>query len=155
MRAWLRIFLVGLGLWVATVAVTFLTGNPNLIPTLVLTGSFLVPVTFVAWAFQRRETTEVTPALILNTFITGGALGVIGASVLESYLLHPSAGLFVGVGFIEEGVKLAALAFLTRRLVVNPNATAWFSARRSASASPPSSRPATRSQRCSRSTASP
>jgi fatty acid desaturase len=61
-RSWLRIFLVGLVLWVATVLVTFLTGNPNLIPTLVLLGSFLVPVTFVAWAFDRRETGELTPA---------------------------------------------------------------------------------------------
>ena len=42
-------WLVGLVLWLATVVVTFLTGNPNLIPTLVLLGSFLVPVTFVAW----------------------------------------------------------------------------------------------------------
>jgi hypothetical protein len=33
---------VGLALWIATVVVTFLTGNPNLIPTMVLTGSFLV-----------------------------------------------------------------------------------------------------------------
>jgi hypothetical protein len=44
-------FTVGLGLWVAAVVVTFLTGNPNPIPTVVLLGSFLVPVTFVMWAF--------------------------------------------------------------------------------------------------------
>nr|BFE70009.1 hypothetical protein GCM10020092_033100 [Actinoplanes digitatis] len=53
-RMWLRIFLVGMALWTATVVVIFLTGNLNLIPTLVLLGSFLVPVTFVAWAFERR-----------------------------------------------------------------------------------------------------
>jgi hypothetical protein len=50
-RIWLRIFLTGLVLWTLTVVVTFVTGNPNLIPTLVLLGSFLVPVSFVAWAF--------------------------------------------------------------------------------------------------------
>jgi hypothetical protein len=37
-------------LWVLTVAVTFATGNPNLIPTLVLLGGFLVPMSFVVWA---------------------------------------------------------------------------------------------------------
>jgi hypothetical protein len=41
---------------------------------------------------------------------------VLGASVLESYLLRPSPLLFVGVGLIEEAVKLTALALLTRHL---------------------------------------
>ncbi|MGC9670771.1 PrsW family intramembrane metalloprotease [Planosporangium sp. 12N6] len=115
-RPWLRILFYGLALWLLTVAVTFLTGNPNLVPTLVLLGSFLVPVTFVAWAFERRDTGEITTELIFNTFVTGGVLGVLAASLLESYLLHPSPGLFIGVGLIEEGVKLVALAWLTRQL---------------------------------------
>jgi len=116
-RLWLRTFLTGLALWVATVVVIFLTANPNLIPTLVLLGSFLVPVTFVTWAFERRDTGELSAGLVFSTFVTGGVLGVLGASVLESYLLHPSPYLFVGVGLIEEAVKLAALALLTRHLV--------------------------------------
>lgn len=115
-RTWLRIFLTGLALWLLTVVVTFLTGNPNLVPTLVLLGSFLVPVTFVVWAFGRRHSGEVTAELLFSTFVTGGVLGVLAASLLESYLLHPSAWLFLGVGLIEEAVKLLALAFLTRRL---------------------------------------
>ncbi|BCJ41282.1 hypothetical protein GCM10010168_89580 [Actinoplanes ianthinogenes] len=115
-RTWLRIFLVGLALWLVTVVVTFLTGNANLIPTLVLLGSFLVPVTFVAWAFERRDTGELTAGLVLSTFLTGGVLGVLGASVLEAYLLYPSPWLFLGVGLIEEAVKLVALIVLTRHL---------------------------------------
>jgi RsiW-degrading membrane proteinase PrsW (M82 family) len=117
-RPWLRIFLSGLVLWVLTVVVTFVTGNPNLVPTLVLLGSFLVPVTFVFWAFERRDTGEIDAPLILNTFISGGVLGVLAASLLETYLLHPSPWMFLGVGLIEEGVKLAALAWLTRKLAV-------------------------------------
>jgi RsiW-degrading membrane proteinase PrsW (M82 family) len=117
-RHWLRIFLGGLALWIATVVVTFLTGNPNLVPTLVLLGSFLVPVTFVAWAFARRDTGEVSAALIFNTFLAGGVLGVLGASVLETYLLRPSPWLFAGVGLIEEAAKLVVLAVLTRHLAV-------------------------------------
>jgi RsiW-degrading membrane proteinase PrsW (M82 family) len=115
-RPWLRMFLVGLVLWIATVFVTLLTGNPNLIPTLVLLGSFLVPVTFVAWAFERRETGELTATLVFSTFVTGGVLGVLAASVLEAYLLHPSPWLFFGVGLIEEAAKLGALMVLTRNL---------------------------------------
>ncbi|MFG3689328.1 PrsW family intramembrane metalloprotease [Micromonospora sp. NPDC047740] len=117
-RPWLRIFLVGLALWLATVVVTFLTGNPALVPTLVLLGSFLVPVTFVVWAFGRRETGELTPGLILSTFLAGGVIGVLAASLLESYLLRPSWWLFLGVGLIEEAVKLGVLAFLTRHMHV-------------------------------------
>jgi RsiW-degrading membrane proteinase PrsW (M82 family) len=105
-------------LWLAAVVATFWTGNPNLIPTVVLLGSFLVPVTFVVWAWQRRETGELTTSLLFSTFVTGGVLGVIGASVLETYLLRPSWWLFLGVGLIEEACKLFALAFLTRHLAV-------------------------------------
>lgn len=115
-RPWVRVFLTGLVLWILTVVVTFATGNPNLIPTLVLLGSFLVPVTFVVWAFGRRHSGEVTAELLFTTFITGGVLGVLSASLLETYLLHPSPGLFLGVGLIEEAAKLVVLAFLTRRL---------------------------------------
>jgi RsiW-degrading membrane proteinase PrsW (M82 family) len=117
-RPWLRVFLSGLALWLLTVVVTFVTGNPTLVPTLVLLGSFLVPVTFVFWAFERRDTGEIDAPLILNTFISGGVLGVLAASLLESYLLHPSPWMFFGVGLIEEGVKLAALAWLTRHLAI-------------------------------------
>ena len=111
-------FGVGLFLWVLSAVVTYLTGNPNLIPTLVLLGSFLVPVTFVAWAFERRDSGELTADLVFRTFLVGGVLGVLGASVLETYLLYPSPWLYGGVGLIEEAVKLAALAVLTRRLTV-------------------------------------
>ncbi|HEY0447809.1 PrsW family intramembrane metalloprotease [Actinophytocola sp.] len=117
-RGWLRIFGIGLVLWVLSAVATYLTGNANLIPTLVLLGSFLVPVTFVAWAFEQRESGEITAELVFRTFLVGGVLGVLGASVLETYLLYPSIWLYVGVGLIEEAVKLVALALLTRRLAV-------------------------------------
>lgn len=117
-RIWARMFGTGLVLWLLTVVVTYLTANPNLVPTLVLLGAFLVPVSFVAWAFEQRATGEVTAALLFQTFVVGGVLGVLAASLLESYLLHPSVLLFLGVGLIEEAVKLAALAVLTRGLRV-------------------------------------
>ncbi|HWO59923.1 MAG TPA: PrsW family glutamic-type intramembrane protease [Umezawaea sp.] len=115
---WRRMFLAGLVLWLLTAGVTYLTGNPLLIPTLVLLGSFLVPVTFVAWAFARRDSGEITAELVFGTFVVGGVLGVLGASALEAYLLIPSVWMYVGVGLIEEAVKLGALALLTRHLAV-------------------------------------
>jgi RsiW-degrading membrane proteinase PrsW (M82 family) len=115
-RAWVRIFFGGLGLWLATVVVTFLTGNANLVPTLIMLGSFLVPVTFVAYAFEHRASNTLTEQTIFVGFVYGGVLGVLGASLLESYLLGKSIASYLGVGLIEEGVKLAALWLIARRL---------------------------------------
>jgi RsiW-degrading membrane proteinase PrsW (M82 family) len=115
-RVYARILFGGLVLWVATILVVLLTRNANLIPTLILLGSFLVPVSFVAWAFERWRDEHLTTDLIIQAFAVGGLLGVLGASVLESYLLRPSPMLFVGVGLIEEGVKLAALIFVARHM---------------------------------------
>ena len=109
-------FLGGLGLWVAAVVVTFVTQNVNLVPTIILLGSFLVPVTFVAYAFGRAGQV-VTAQRILAAFVYGGVLGVLGASLLEAeFLTQPSLPALVGVGLIEEAVKLAALWLLARRL---------------------------------------
>jgi protease PrsW len=49
-------------------------------------------------------------------FVVGGVLGVLAASLAESYLLRPSWWMFFGVGFIEEAAKLVALAFCARHL---------------------------------------
>ncbi|HEV2918576.1 MAG TPA: PrsW family glutamic-type intramembrane protease, partial [Actinomycetota bacterium] len=109
-------FLGGLGLWVATVVVTFATGNANLVPTIILLGSFLVPVAFVTYAFGHADAV-VTAQRIFTAFVYGGVLGVLGASVLEAaFLRQPSGPAYVGVGLIEEAVKLAALWLLARRL---------------------------------------
>jgi RsiW-degrading membrane proteinase PrsW (M82 family) len=114
--SWARMFLSGLVLWVATVVVTFATSNSNLVPTIILLGSFLIPVTFVVYAFGRTDGV-VTAQRIFTAFAYGGVLGVLGASILEAALLRQPSGLgYVGVGLIEEAVKLAALWALAWRL---------------------------------------
>jgi RsiW-degrading membrane proteinase PrsW (M82 family) len=114
--SWLRIFLGGLVLWSATVLVTFATGNANLVPTIILLGSFLVPVAFVTYAFGHADEV-VTAQRIFTAFVYGGVLGVLGASVVEAaFLRQPSGPAYVGVGLIEEAVKLAALWLVARRL---------------------------------------
>jgi protease PrsW len=115
-RQWLRVLVIGLLLWVASVAVTFWTGNTNLVPTVILLGSFLVPVAFASYAFGRADQV-VTPQRIFAAFVYGGVLGVLGASVLEAaFLKQPSVATYLGVGLVEEAVKLAALWLLAWRL---------------------------------------
>jgi RsiW-degrading membrane proteinase PrsW (M82 family) len=111
-RQWLRVFVVGLLLWVASVVVTFVTDNTNLVPTVILLGSFLVPVAFATYAFGRADQV-VTAQRIFTAFVYGGVLGVLGASVLEAaFLKQPSVATYLGVGLVEEAVKLAALWLL-------------------------------------------
>lgn len=115
-NTWAMIFATGLTLWVTSVVVTLLAANANLVPTLILLGSFLVPVTFVTWAFERWKDEHVTAELIIRAFFVGGLMGVLGTAVLEAYLLTPSPALFLGVGLIEEAVKAVALVLITRHL---------------------------------------
>src|SRR5260221_9224466 len=81
-HAWLRVFATGLLLWVASVVVTALTGNTNLIPTIVLLGNFLVPVTAVVWYMDHYLDQIISPQRVLYAFLVGVVLGVLGASIL-------------------------------------------------------------------------
>src|ERR671923_1799780 len=73
--SWVRIFVGGLTLWSATVLVTFATRNSNLVPTIILLGSFLVPVAFVTYAFGHADQV-VTAQRIFTAFVSGGAPGL-------------------------------------------------------------------------------
>jgi RsiW-degrading membrane proteinase PrsW (M82 family) len=115
-HTWPRILGLGLVLWLACLVTIYATRNVALVPSLILLGSFLVPVTFAAWAFETWRDEDVTTELIVTAFVVGGLLGALGASALEAYLLQPSPLLFVGVGLIEEAAKLAALLLVTRRM---------------------------------------
>jgi RsiW-degrading membrane proteinase PrsW (M82 family) len=108
-----RIFVVGLVMWLATVVVAFATANSNLIPTIILLGSFLTPITFVTYALGRADEV-ITAQRIFSAFIYGGLLVVLGTSILESAFLRQQFGpIYLGVGLIEEG---AVLWLLARRL---------------------------------------
>jgi RsiW-degrading membrane proteinase PrsW (M82 family) len=112
---WWKTLLSGFGLWVLTIAVTVITSNSNLIPTLILVGSFLVPFCVVLFVIERLTGT-VTPMHAVMLFFIGGICGVLGASLLEANL-HPSLLLYVVVGLIEEFVKAIILVVATRLTV--------------------------------------
>lgn len=122
--SWLKVLLIGLVLFIITTIVMFLTSNPNLYPTVILIGNFLVPVTFVAFLYNHRHLSTLRLESVAICFVVGGILGVLGASILESLLLpktgNPNKGIPLGsgllVGFIEEGCKIVALMILARRL---------------------------------------
>ena len=114
--SWPSVLSTGLILWTASVVVTAFTGNLNMIPTVVLLGSFLVPVTAIVWYLDHYQSLQVTPRVIFSAFIVGGILGVLAASVFESWLRSETIPIYVAVGLIEEFAKLLALLFISRRL---------------------------------------
>src|SRR5947209_11412996 len=107
--SWLHVLFTGIVLFVVSAAVMFLTSNPNLYPTVILIGNFLVPVVFVAFLYDHQHLSTFTPETIGQSFVLGGILGVLGASVLEALLIptlsNPNHGLSLGsallVGLIE------------------------------------------------------
>lgn len=102
---WWAVFLIGLALWIATIGAAYLTANIILLPTIVLIGSFLVPVTAVVWNLDHDLSPELSPRRILSAFIVAGVVGVLGASVLEYYFVGGGPAGFLEVGLIEEFVK--------------------------------------------------
>lgn len=114
--SWRSVFFTGLLLWILSVLVTALTSNPNMLPLIVLLGSFLVPATAVIWYLDHYESPILSPRLVVDAFLVGGILGVLAASILEGWLLSDGILIYLGVGLIEEFSKLLGLLFISRRL---------------------------------------
>jgi RsiW-degrading membrane proteinase PrsW (M82 family) len=112
--SWQQVFVVGLILWLASVLVTGFTGNLNMIPTVILLGSFLIPATAVVWYLDHYQSAELNPWWVLSAFLVGGVLGVLAASILEALLLGDGLLAYLGVGFLEELAKLIALLVVAR-----------------------------------------
>jgi RsiW-degrading membrane proteinase PrsW (M82 family) len=112
---WWKTLLAGLALWIVAAVVTAVTGNANLVPTLILLGSFLVPFCVVLFVIERVTGSISTLQLILAFFV-GGIFGVLGASLLEADLPQ-TFWVYVLVGFIEEFVKGVLLVIFGWRTV--------------------------------------
>ncbi len=112
-QRWLQVLGGGVVLFVAAEQGLKFTGNLNLIPTVILVGAFVVPMTFVSYFFSaerrmdRKIHGEISLPLVITCFFVGGAIGVVAAGVLEySTLSALSVGTLLGVALIEEAAKL-------------------------------------------------
>jgi protease PrsW len=99
------VLLGGAVLWAVLTWATIETGNVNLVPGVIVVGAFLGPVAFVAYVYDRAP--EVPLPTLLVCFITGGAVGVTAASVLEYKTLIDLGALpTIAIGLCEETSKL-------------------------------------------------
>jgi protease PrsW len=120
-RRWLRFGVSGLVLWAVAVGVTLLTNDSILLPTVVMLGSFVVPITWLMRRIEldvaRDDAADLSLPLILRTFVYGGVVGLLSSAFLETWLLRFSGqSFYIGVGLIEEAVKLLVLWWMSRHL---------------------------------------
>lgn len=113
---WLRVFATGLLLFFAGLVILILTGNLKLFPTVAMIGNFLVPVTFVAFFYERRQWSRLSLPTTALSFFYGGVLGILAASILEPIFVR-QLDIFTAftVGLIEEFVKILGVLIIARR----------------------------------------
>lgn len=117
---WLRVFFGGVSIFFISLVIMVMTGNPNLFPTVVMIGNFLVPVTYVAFFYERKYLSRLSLPITALTFFYGGLVGVLASSLLEPLFiktLNPVTLLWVGA--IEESAKLLGVIIIARRLQHN------------------------------------
>ncbi len=106
-RKWFQILFGGLLLFIATEEAFRITGNSNFFPTVILLGALLVPVSFIAYVYDRIPAKEISLSCILICFLGGGAVGVIAAALLEFQTIqNMGIPMLLVVGLVEEGAKL-------------------------------------------------
>lgn len=112
---WWRVLLVAFGFYLLGVVILFFTGNPNLFPTVVLLGSFMVPAAFVAFLYDHRHVSKLSVITTALAFFYGGVVGVFAASVLEPIFITQLTFLTgFQVGLIEEFVKILGVLLIAR-----------------------------------------
>jgi RsiW-degrading membrane proteinase PrsW (M82 family) len=106
-RHWIQIFVSGLLLLLLVERTLVATSDPNYVPSALLLGAFLVPITFTTYLYERLPEWEVPLPPVAICFIWGGVLGTVLAGTLE-YDVMRSLGFLpkLGIGVIEEGAKL-------------------------------------------------
>jgi RsiW-degrading membrane proteinase PrsW (M82 family) len=113
-RAWLWVLLTGTAVLLAACAITALTRDTILVPTVILVGTFVVPVAMVTLALSRSSQPDLPAHTLLLAFVAAGTLGVVGSALIETYALPSAYGTFAGVGLIEEVTKGAVVVVAAR-----------------------------------------
>jgi RsiW-degrading membrane proteinase PrsW (M82 family) len=115
----LATFVIGLTVWITSVIITGSTKDTILIPTVIIVGSFTVPVAVIVSVFHREESrvgTGLSIGVMVEGFLLAGMTGLLIAALVETYLLPTKTGTFIMVGLIEETTKAVVLVLIARRI---------------------------------------
>lgn len=117
-RWWWKILLIGITLYLALNTVVISTQNAILLPQLLMVGTFLVPVVYIAYLYEDGTLYDVPLSKIALIFFFGGVVGSMTASLLEARLITSDAQGWFGqltllnatiVSVSEELAKLSIL----------------------------------------------
>lgn len=113
--SWFKMLLTGLITYFLGILVLIITGNVNLFPSVVLLGNFLVPVTYVAFFYEKRKLSGVRLSDTAASFFYGGFLGTFSAAILEPIFIHTlNFQTAIIVGMIEELAKIIGVILILR-----------------------------------------
>lgn len=114
-NSWLKVLSTATIFYILLLVALLLTDNSNLFPSLVMVGSFMVPVAYVAFFYERRHLSLLTMPTISMTFVYGGLLGIIAAALLEPFFISQlNLGAILRIGFIEEFAKILGVLVIAR-----------------------------------------
>jgi RsiW-degrading membrane proteinase PrsW (M82 family) len=118
-QRWFQVLGGGVVLFLGAEQGLKLTGNPNLIPTVLIVGASVIPLAFVSYFFSAERVLdrgahgEISLPLVAISVFLGGAIGVTAAGVVEySTLTRLSISTIFGVAVIEESAKLIVPLFI-------------------------------------------
>lgn len=112
---WWKLFIIGFTTYMLGLFVLIITENSNLFPSVVMLGNFLIPVTYVAFFYEKRHVSNVTMTNTVASFFYGGFLGTFAAAVLEPIFIHSlNFQTAMIVGLIEEFAKIIGVLMILR-----------------------------------------
>jgi protease PrsW len=114
-NSWIKVLITASIFYVLLLVTLLLTRNTNLFPTLVIVGSFMVPVAYVAFIYERRHLSRLTMPTVSLAFFYGGLLGIVAASLLEPFFIQQlNLGAILKIGLIEEFAKILGVLVIAR-----------------------------------------
>lgn len=114
--AWKKVLSTAAIFYVLLLTALLLTRNSNLFPSLVMVGSFMVPVAYVAFLYERRHLSRLTLPTVSLAFLYGGLVGIVAASLLEPFFIrHLDPVSTLKVGLIEEFTKIIGVLVIAHR----------------------------------------
>lgn len=70
-NAWLKVLATAIDFYIILLAALLLTSNSNLFPILVMVGSFMAPIAYVAFFYEHRHFSQLTLLTVSMTFLYG------------------------------------------------------------------------------------
>jgi RsiW-degrading membrane proteinase PrsW (M82 family) len=105
---WLVVLVMGSALYLAVFTTLLRTKDPLYVPSLVLIGASVVPITFTIFVSSLRRPRGLTFAQLCVAAALGGVIGTVVAGSLEFETIQTLGSLpTLGIGLIEESAKLA------------------------------------------------